>query len=355
MTTVTEGSTRTGTDRRADAATSLGWPPDVSRETASDLPIAAEAAEAVSRSRHDSAFPRPDHCRVITVANQKGGVGKTTTTVNLAVTLAQHGERVLVIDLDPQGNASTGFGIDHRQQQLSTYDMLLDDRPLNEVAIPCDDVPGLDCAPATLDLAGAEIELVSLVARETRLRRSLAPAIDHYDYVFVDCPPSLGLLTLNALVAASEVLIPIQCEYYALEGLGQLVRTVEMVQSHLNPELRVSTILLTMFDARTRLAEQVAAEVREYFGDLVLRTTVPRSVRISEAPGFGQSVVTFDPGSRGALSYVDAATELAMRAEPETDGRQQPGSVHANGPAERVAAELAGMASPSQPEREHML
>jgi chromosome partitioning protein len=310
--------------RRA-AETALGWPDDVSRETSSDgesaaaeLPIETQAAAAVNWVRHlADPLPKPAQCRVITVANQKGGVGKTTTAVNMAAMLALRGARVLVIDLDPQGNASTGFGIDHNRERPSTYDLLLNDRPIDEVLVQAQEIAGLDCAPAAIDLAGAEIELVSVVARETRLRRALASHADEYDYVFIDCPPSLGLLTLNALVAAGEVLIPIQCEYYALEGLGQLMKTVEMVQSHLNPELRVSTILLTMYDARTRLAEQVAREVRDYFGDLVLGTTVPRSVRVSEAPGFGQPVVTFDPGSRGALSYRDAAAELATRAEEE--------------------------------------
>jgi chromosome partitioning protein len=304
-------------------ARGLGWPGSVSRETGVELPIATQAAEAISRSQQlAEPLPRPDHCRTIAVTNQKGGVGKTTTTVNIAAALAMRGARVLVLDVDPQGNASTGFGIDHRRERPSTYDALLGERPLAEVVDGCDGIPGLDCAPATIDLSGAEIELVSLVARENRLRRALAPVADRYDYVFIDCPPSLGLLTLNALVAAAEVLIPIQCEYYALEGLGQLMRTVEMVQSQLNPQLRVSTILMTMYDARTRLAEQVVAEVRGFFGDLVLRTTVPRSVRISEAPGFGQPVIIFDPGSRGALSYHDAAAELAARgaADRARDG-----------------------------------
>ncbi|MGN0063680.1 MAG: ParA family protein [Nocardioides sp.] len=265
---------------------------------------------------------RPESTRVFVVANQKGGVGKTTSTVNVAAGLAQLGQRVLVIDLDPQGNASTALNVDHHRGVPSTYDMLVEGVPLAEVSTPCPDVPGLDVVPATIDLAGAEIELVSVVARESRLTKALAahPLIggseigpDRYDYVFVDCPPSLGLLTLNALVAGREMFIPIQAEYYALEGLGQLLETVEMVRQHLNPTLVVSTILLTMYDARTRLAAGVAEEVRGHFGDQVLKTAVPRSVRVSEAPSYGQTVMTYDPGSAGALSYLEAAREIAQR------------------------------------------
>jgi chromosome partitioning protein len=282
-------------------------------------PIAAQAAAAVRAlnpgGRYD--FPRPARRRIITVANQKGGVGKTTTTVNLAAALALHGARVLVIDLDPQGNASTGLGVEHRSGTPNIYDVLLGEHTLADVLAPADGVPRLECVPATIDLAGAEIELVSLVARESRLKRAIdahcaGPGAE-LDYVFVDCPPSLGLLTVNAMVATDEVLIPIQCEYYALEGLGQLLRNVELVKGHLNPQLHVSTILLTMYDARTRLADQVAEEVRTHFGDTVLAGVIPRSVRVSEAPGYGQSVVTYDPGSRGSLAYLEAARELAER------------------------------------------
>ncbi len=262
-------------------------------------------------------WPRPGACRVITIANQKGGVGKTTTAVNLAASLAQHGSRVLVVDLDPQGNASTALDVDHRAGTMSVYNVLVEDRPLAGIIRAVDDIPLLYCAPATIDLAGAEIELVPLVARESRLSRALA-AYDssQLDYILIDCPPSLGLLTVNALVAGVEVLIPIQCEYYALEGLEQLLRTVDLVKSHLNPALAVSTILLTMYDSRTRLASQVADEVREHFGDVVLGSVIPRNVRVSEAPSYGQSVMTYDPASTGALAYLEAAREMAHRAGP---------------------------------------
>jgi chromosome partitioning protein len=265
-------------------------------------------------------FPRPKDTRVITVSNQKGGVGKTTTTVNLAAALAQAGLRVLVLDIDPQGNASTALGIDHHGDVPSIYDVLVEGRPLAEVVQTCPDIENLWCAPATVDLAGAEIELVSLVARESRLQRAVNAylhsrkedsAEDRLDYILIDCPPSLGLLTVNAFVAAKEELIPIQCEYYALEGLSQLLTNVNLIKGHLNPDLHVSTILLTMYDGRTRLSSQVADEVRSHFTTEVLKTTVPRSVRISEAPSHGQTVMTYDPASSGALSYLEAARELA--------------------------------------------
>jgi chromosome partitioning protein len=295
-----------------------------------ETPIAAAIETAVRiRSRElVGTLPKPETTRVLTIANQKGGVGKTTTTVNLAAALALHGLRVLVIDLDPQGNASTAFGIDHHADIPSVYDVLVDGKPLADVMQPVEAVDGLFCVPATIDLAGAEIELVSLVARESRLERALRRLPDapdgegqRFDYVFIDCPPSLGLLTVNALVAAREVLIPIQCEYYALEGLSQLLRNVELVKSHLNPDLAVSTILLTMYDGRTRLAAQVAEDVRTHFPELVLGTTIPRSVRISEAPSYGQTVMTYDPGSSGALAYLEAARELGRRGVSNEENR----------------------------------
>jgi chromosome partitioning protein len=293
----------------------------VSRETspldAHDTPIAREAAQAVQvLNVRQEQWPRPAAPRIITVANQKGGVGKTTSAVNLAAALALHGVRVLLIDLDPQGNASTALGVDHTVGTPSIYDVLLGGESLQSVAAQTSISDGLRCVPATLDLAGADIELTSQVAREYRLQKALARYLEdgaEVDYVFIDCPPSLGLLTLNALVAAREVLIPIQCEYYALEGLAQLLSTVDLVKSHLNPQLAVSTVLLTMYDARTRLADQVADEVRNHFGELVLSPTIPRNVRVSEAPGFGQTVITYDAGSRGAVSYVQAAQEIAER------------------------------------------
>ncbi|WP_419996547.1 ParA family protein [Streptomyces boninensis] len=290
---------------------------DVSRETPppmDDTPIGRAAQLAVEAlGRAGEGLPRPEQTRVMVVANQKGGVGKTTTTVNLAASLALHGARVLVIDLDPQGNASTALGVDHHSEVPSIYDVLVEGKPLADVVQPVPDVEGLFCAPATIDLAGAEIELVSLVARESRLSRAIDAYEQPLDYVFIDCPPSLGLLTVNALVAGAEVLIPIQCEYYALEGLGQLLHNVDLVRGHLNPKLHVSTILLTMYDGRTRLASQVADEVRGHFGKEVLRTSIPRSVRISEAPSYGQTVLTYDPGSSGSLSYLEAAREIALR------------------------------------------
>jgi chromosome partitioning protein len=290
--------------------------PDIPRSQV-DTPIgrAAEAAVGVRGLADRETWPRPPRCRIMTIANQKGGVGKTTTAVNLAASLAQHGSRVLVIDLDPQGNASTALDVDHYVGIPSVYDVLVDDRALAEVIRPVGEMPGLFCAPATIDLAGAEIELVPVVARELRLARALRGFdTSHLDYVFVDCPPSLGLLTVNALVAAEEVLLPIQCEYYALEGVQQLLNTAELVRVNFNPGLHVSTVLLTMYDGRTRLASDVADDVRAHFGPSVLQTIIPRSVRVSEAPSRGQSVISYDPGSSGAIAYTEAAKELALQS-----------------------------------------
>ncbi|MEH1099406.1 ParA family protein [Micromonospora sp. CPCC 205561] len=299
----------------------------VSRETPTreedDPPLAMEAMRAVQilNPSGEVTMPRPERTRVMCVANQKGGVGKTTTTVNLAVALALHGNRVLVVDLDPQGNASTGLNVPHHTGVPDVYDCLINSVPLEEVAQAVEGIPNLWCVPATIDLAGAEIELVSVVARESRLVRAIAAYPGHFDYVFIDCPPSLGLLTVNALVAAQEVLIPIQCEYYALEGLNQLINNINLVRQHLNPKLDVSTILLTMYDRRTRLADAVEQDVRNHFGDKVLQAVIPRNVRVSEAPSYGQSVMTYDPGSRGATSYFEAAQEIAERGIKEPVGR----------------------------------
>ena len=282
-------------------------------------PLAREIADITRRrmALEARAFPLPESTRVITVSNQKGGVGKTTTTVTLAAALARSGARVLVIDLDPQGNASTALGVEHRADTASVYDVVVGDSALQDVVQKSPEFEHLYCVPATIHLAGAEIELVSLVAREQRLRTALDAYLAQLDepvhYVFIDCPPSLGLLTINAFVAAREVLIPIQCEYYALEGLSQLLNSIELIEKHLNPELRVSTILLTMYDSRTNLANQVADDVRQHFPDQVLTTLIPRSVRISEAPSYGQSVISYDTSSPGSLSYLEAAAEIAQR------------------------------------------
>ena len=284
-------------------------------------PLAREVAEITRRriALEATSLPLPATTRVFTVSNQKGGVGKTTTTVNLAAALARSGARVLVIDLDPQGNASTALGVEHRAETPSVYDVIVGDSALSDVVQKSPEFEHLYCVPATIHLAGAEIELVSLVAREQRLRTALdtflAGQDEPFHYVFIDCPPSLGLLTINAFVAAREVLIPIQCEYYALEGLSQLLNSIQLIERHLNPQLRVSTILLTMYDSRTNLANQVVQDVREHFPDTVLRTLIPRSVRISEAPSYGQSVISYDEGSPGSLSYLEAAAEIARRGE----------------------------------------
>ena len=275
---------------------------DVSRETGRDF-----------------RFPSPAEARILVVANQKGGVGKTTTVVNLSAALALGGLSVLVVDLDPQGNAGTALGIDHTAGTPGTYEVLLSGAAMADHVVESPEAPHLKVLPATIDLAGAEIALVSLVARENRLSRALTAYLSDHptDYVFLDCPPSLGLLTLNALVAASEILIPIQCEYYALEGVSQLMRTINLVKGELNDRLRLTTVLLTMYDARTRLAAQVADEVRAHFPAETLPTVIPRSVRISEAPSYGQTVLTYHPDSAGSVSYLAAASEIAARGAKE--------------------------------------
>ena len=269
-------------------------------------PTPAQSQPAAPR-RSDVVRPLP---RFMAVANQKGGVGKTTTAVNLGAALAELGYRVLVVDLDPQGNATTGLGINARNLQSSIYDVLLNDLDLEDCIEPTA-VRNLFLAPATIDLAGAEIELVPAFSRELRLRRALERLGDDYDFVLIDCPPSLGLLTVNGLAAATEVVVPIQCEYYALEGLGQLLRNVELVQRNLNPTLELGAIILTMYDARTKLSDQVTKEVRKHFGAKVCRNIVPRTVRLSEAPSFGQPIIVFDSTSRGAIAYRELAKEVS--------------------------------------------
>lgn len=294
---------------------------------AGDTPLGRKLMEENQRRARlqNMTVQSPDRTRVFTISNQKGGVGKTSTSVNLAVALAKHGQNVLVIDNDPQGNASTALGVPHTTDVNSTYDVLVEEMPLQDVVVQSPEHELLFVAPATIDLAGAEIELVSMVAREQRLSRAIEQyqkdredaGLPRLDYVFIDCPPSLGLLTINAFVAATEVLIPIQCEYYALEGLSQLISNISMIQKHLNPDLKMSTIMMTMYDGRTNLASQVADEVRSHFPDQVLETMIPRSVRISEAPSYQQSVITYDPQSTGALAYLEAAAEIAYRGAPQ--------------------------------------
>jgi chromosome partitioning protein len=268
-------------------------------------------SQASSDSNVRSEEP-PGTSTVVAVANQKGGVGKTTTTVSVAAALAGLGARVLVVDLDPQGNATTGLGLRADQGEASTYQVLVDDLPA-EQAVRSTEVDGLDVLPSSLDLAGAEVELVPAFSRELRLRRALEDLRARYDVVFVDCPPSLGLLTINALVAADQVLVPIQCEYYALEGLGQLMRTVRLVGDNLNRELELGGVVLTMYDGRTNLSQQVVDEVRDYFGDRAYGAIIPRTVRLSEAPSFGQPITVFDPSSRGARAYERLAREMGER------------------------------------------
>ena len=263
----------------------------------------------------ETKLPRPPATRTIVIANQKGGGGKTTTAVNGAAGLALGGLKVLVVDMDPQGNATTALGMEHPEGIARTYEAVVDGVPLQDVMRPCPDIEGLWVVPATIDLAGAEIGLVATVSRETKLRSALRAFLkDHYvDYIFVDCPPSLGLLTLNALVAAQEILIPIQCEYYALEGVTQLLRTIDLVKGRLNDDLHLSTVLLTMYDARTNLSAQVAEQVRAHFKDQTLEAAIPRSVRVAEAPSYGQTVLSYHLASAGAQAYLKAAQEIALR------------------------------------------
>ena len=283
-----------------------------------DTPIMAAAHRATQMTSGRAKLPKPEQPRVLTIANQKGGVGKTTTAVNMAASLSKQGLKVLVIDLDPQGNASTALGAEHTSGTVSSYEVLIGEAEAADAVQAHAENPNIFCIPATIDLAGAEIELVSMVRREYRLHDAIRRGFldEHgFDYVFIDCPPSLGLLTINAMTAVDEVLIPIQCEYYALEGVGQLLGNIGMIREHLNHNLHISGILLTMYDARTRLAADVADEVRGQFGQVVLNNVIPRSVKVSEAPGYGQTVIDYDPGSRGALAYFDAARELANRGD----------------------------------------
>jgi chromosome partitioning protein len=297
----------------------------VSKPSSGSSSASAHAGSSATKPRSSAkkkgqtqAPDTPGIARIVAIANQKGGVGKSTTAVSLGAALADLGFRVLVVDLDPQGNASTGMGIRHESRQVTTYDVIVAEAPVAD-AIVHSPVERLDAIPSTIDLAGAEIELVSQFSREGRLKRALeAVRAGVYDFVFLDCPPSLGLITINALTAAEELVVPIQCEYYALEGLGQLLRNVSLVQQNINPELRLTGIVMTMFDPRTKLSEQVVAEVRRFFGDLVYDTIIPRTVRLSEAPGFGVPITVYDPKSKGAESYRALAREVADRPPPES-------------------------------------
>lgn len=256
---------------------------------------------------------------VVALANQKGGVGKSTTAINLGAALAFQGQRVLLVDLDPQGNATSGLGIDRSEIEVSVYDVLLKESSLEDSIEPTS-VKDLFVVPATIDLAGAEIELVSLFSRETRLRHALSTLDGEFDVILIDCPPSLGLLTVNALTAAQEILIPIQCEYYALEGLGQLLRNVQLVTQNLNPNLKVGGVVLTMYDGRTKLSKDVAGQVREHFEEVTYRTVIPRSVRLSESPSYGEPIEAYDPMSRGAIAYRQLAKEFRQRHDLGEEG-----------------------------------
>lgn len=323
--TVKEETSGTDADDAAAAspaviATDLAQlaPPLAEPEPVHDAPSATPASVDLAETVGEVPPVAPEEVllelpRVVAITNQKGGVGKTTTSVNLGASLAELGYRVLVIDLDPQGNASTGMGVNPRSVEHSVYEVILHDLPIEDAIEPTA-VRNLFCVPATIDLAGAEIELVPAMMREMRLKQAIDSVKEDYDWVLIDCPPSLGLLTVNGLAAANDVIVPIQCEYYALEGLGQLLRNVSLIQQRINPTLKVKGIVLTMFDARTRLAEQVESDVREHFGDTVYATVIPRTVRLSEAPSFGQPIIVFDPSSRGAVAYRDLAKEVARGA-----------------------------------------
>jgi chromosome partitioning protein len=270
----------------------------------------------ISPSSTPSQTPARNLPRVIAVANQKGGVGKTTTSINTAAALAQLGLRVLLIDIDPQANATSGLGIDVRSLDNSVLDVLIDDSPLAE-CLCTTEIEGLQVAPSNLRLADAEMTMYSMLARETRLKNAVEAVVDQFDYIIIDCPPSLGLLTLNALCAAREVLIPIQCEYFALEGVGQLLENVLRIRrSGLNPTLEVSSIVCVMYDARTNLAEEVVDEIRQHFGSTVLKTVVPRNIKLSESPKYGMPIITYDPMSRGAIAYIDVAREVHNGSQP---------------------------------------
>lgn len=281
-----------------------------------------ETKKVIGVRRLKEAMAKPVSLRIITVANQKGGVGKTTTTVNLAAALSMGGLRVAVIDLDPQGNASTALGVEHLEN-AGVYEVLMGDLTMSQAIQKVKGFPSLECVSSSTSLAQAEIELVPMVAREMRLKDAIDElatarmlAGDPLDYIFIDCPPSLGLLTINALTAAKEMLIPIQCEYYALEGLAQLLKTYELVKKRLNSSLKLSTFVLTMFDGRTRLANDVADEIRKHYANELIDIPIPRAVRVSEAPGFNQTVMTYDASSPGAIAYMSVARELAERGKP---------------------------------------
>ncbi len=278
--------------------------------------------KVIGTKRFREPMPKPISTRIFTVANQKGGVGKTTTAVNIAAALSMGGLRTLVIDLDPQGNASTAFGVP-RDEVDGMYEVIIKEKKLSDVLLKVPGFPDLEIAPATQSLANAEVELVPMVAREMRLKKALSQYLaeraergERIDYVLIDCPPSLGLLTINALVSGDELLIPIQCEYYSLEGLSLLLHTVSLIQEHLNPQIKLSTIVLTMFDGRTRLANDVADEIRKHYPTQLIDIPVPRAVRVSEAPSYGQTVMTYDPSSNGAEAYGLVAREISKRGAP---------------------------------------